>query len=173
MKFKLLSIILFLSIGSSYAVSYGKIREDFKSALYVKQQGLMKREAYYAFIEPYLQKAEKVLKIPQYYMSNSNSKLHEEYFNCLLNYNMAIFRKYTYPKAYGVVYDFKASGEKLFNIINEIKNEIQLKDLDVQKEFDMTTKLLEKTNAAYYAKLGLIKKCLFLMDSYSQAILNF
>lgn len=142
-----------LCIASKPDISYEKLRTDFKHKMFERQQGIMAEEPYMAFIELYVQEAEKKLLIPQYLMQNPSSKSCGHYFTCLLNYNVAFFHAYarTYPGAKKAVAQYEV---ELAQSIELIKAEGQLQDVDANNELKKTKELFERANRRFYKKLG-------------------
>lgn len=156
--------IILMSIFTSifaFGKSYVDIRNEFKLRLYHRQEGLMKQEKYLAFIEPYLQKAEKTLEIARYCMNNSDSRLSEDYFDCLLNFNVACFHDYIKSNTL-TQNTVEKYSKQLLSCLVQIKNKAMLNSLDVEKEFAVTSMLFDQANRAYYKALGIHKKFLLL-----------
>lgn len=142
-----------------FSISYDQAREQFKSELFRCQQHLMKQDKYYACIEPYLQEAERTLIIPQYCKKNIKLVLLSEYFSCLVAYNVTYFNNYVRPSAYGN-HQVEECANRLLQIIEKIKKEEALQDLDAQEELRKTLEIFQKANAAYYKALSFSKKSL-------------
>jgi len=133
--------------------------DRFKSGLYCMQQRLMNdREAYYRFIQPYIEEAQQTLKLVQYNPANEFCPLYRDYFDCLLDYNAYCF-EVTAHKNPRYLQTFQKVTNELRGLIEKIKKEFNLVDVNVEEEFKKTTELFQKSNRAYYAQLGLIKKC--------------
>ena len=161
---KVFLALLFLGSHSSIAPAsfYNQLRQDFKRRLYSCQVGLMKKDPYERFIEPYIQDAEKKLVIPQYGSKNPNAQGIQFYFGCLVAYNCAYFNYYAKPNAFREA-RLEYCGEELLTAIRNIQEKEKLGDVDVQVEYNKTIELFQKANIAYYKKLGLGAKAKILL----------
>lgn len=142
-----------LCIANKPEVSYEELREGFKHQLYERQQGIMDKAPYQAFIEPYIKEAEKKLSIPQYLMKNPKSKSAHWYFESLLNYNVAYFHGYARTYS-GAQKDVAQYEEVLQQSIEQIKAEGKLQEMDVKEELEKTKELFARANRRFYKKLG-------------------
>ncbi len=148
---------LLLTISTSlYSQSYDAIREEFKSCLYLCQRGMMDKNRYYSFIEPFIQEAEATLVVAKYFKEHPDSALCEEYFSTLAGYNVFLFNTYAEIPIRSIISQ-ELRVEFFKQIIEKIKNEMG-GDLNSFEEFEKTTALLYKANAAYYNKLGIHSK---------------
>lgn len=138
---------------------YSQLREEFKVDLYNHQKTLMSRDAYMNFIEPYMQEAENVLKIPHAYLESGNPELCSAYFKCLLKYNVACFHNHVRSNAERKKF-LDDRGAELVAIIGRIGGTGVVQELDVPTEFEKTSELFARANAAYYKKLGFGTKAL-------------
>src|SRR5947207_1171722 len=69
-------------------------RVIFEQAMYAKSGGILPKEEYKKLINPFLNKAEKELRSVQFCEQNSDCIECQNYFNTLLNYNVACFQNY-------------------------------------------------------------------------------
>ncbi len=181
MRIKLSYIIFFLITTSLFSVSYNETRENFKLELYYCQQGLMMKNEYYGFIEPYIQEAEKTLKVTQYCMEHSDSQASKDYLECLILYNVAWFNEYARSHSLAFVFASKARKvskkrleERMANLLSAIENikeEAQFKDLDTKEELRKTIQLFQRANAKYYKKLGIKFKLLYPVGALVSSII--
>ncbi|MEX0940843.1 MAG: hypothetical protein WDZ41_05780 [Candidatus Babeliales bacterium] len=148
------------------------LKDNFKYDLYRRQRALMGYKAYGAFIEPYLQKAEST-QLPKYCMENNERPQCQQFFTCLLNYNVAWFHHFVASTAVAsnkriadkkkVLEDAK---ESLQETINQIKqDDSRLSDLNVESALNETCALFQEANKEYYKKLSAPVKFLFFMRS--------
>lgn len=148
-----LSLALLSFSSGLFAATYQELRAGLKSKLYRCQKRVLNEEQYSEFIEPYLQEGEVTWRIPQYCHEHGDPVLMEEYFDCLVNYNLATFSQYVdrsgpYKKV------IKAAKKKLMDCIQKIKDSWGLTDLDVKDECKRTTELLHRASAHYYKNLS-------------------
>ena len=124
----------------------------------------MKRDKYDIFIERVIQEAEDTLGILKYCREHADLEMCQRYFNCLLGYNIACFQHYIKPTPITrSKYDhFK---DKLAGIIEHIKQEGGLADLNLDEELRKTCDLLYHFNVRFYKKLSLTAKCLVMMTA--------
>jgi hypothetical protein len=161
---RIIITVIFLSSGANlFATTYQELRAGLKSKLYRCQKRVLNEEQYSEFIEPYLQEGERVWEIPHYCREHSDSELMVEYFDCLVNYNVATFSQYVdrsgpYNKT------IKAAKKKLMACIQKIKDAWGLTELDVTAECKRTTDLLHRASAQYYKDLSLKYKTLCLVE---------
>ena len=153
MKKVLMSLLLLSFSSFVFSRSFDQLRQDFKQQLYQRQEGLMEQRKYEAFIEPFIKEAENKLQIPQYFSKNPNSPGIKDYFDCLLNYNVAWFHDHLTPNL-SASNSLKTRGRDLYSIIEQIKNNEQLSNLDVQEEYKKTVALFLKVNKIYCKNLG-------------------
>jgi hypothetical protein len=159
----MISIVLLSSCAGLFATTYQELRADLKNKLYRCQKRVLNEEQYSDFIEPYLQEGERVWEIPHYCREHSDSELMKEYFDCLVNYNIATFSQYVdrsgpYKKI------IKEAKKKLMACIQKIKDAWGLTELDVKDECKRTTDLLHRASAQYYKDLSFKYKTLCFVE---------
>jgi len=141
------------------AATYDQWRQKYKYDLYVSQKGVLTEDEYSEFLEPYLQEAERTLKVAEYCRAHTDSPLIEEYFACLLRYNFACFKKHiatsdAYKKR------MKISRDKLLDVMKLMKSEWDLKEFDPVDDCKKVAKIIERANEVFYKNLGVGKKAL-------------
>lgn len=159
----LLAAVALSSCAFVGASTYQELRAKLKNKLYRCQKRVMNEEQYGKFIEPYLQEGEVVWRIPHYCHEYNDPILMEQYFDCLVNYNLATFSQYVdrsgpYKKT------IKEAKKKLTTCIQAIKDAWQLTDLDVKAEVKKTTELLHRASADYYSQLSFKYKALCVFE---------
>lgn len=85
-----LMLLACVSFSLSIRSNYKNLREQFKKNCML-QYGLMAHDKYMRFIEPHIIKTEKNLRIHQFLLEPSDNPLNHQYFDCLLQYNLAYF----------------------------------------------------------------------------------
>jgi len=158
-----MSVALLSSCAGLFATTYQELRAGLKNKLYRCQKRVLNEEQYSDFIEPYLQEGEQVWEIPHYCRDHSDSEVMVEYFDSLVNYNLATFSQYVdrsgpYKKA------IKAAKKKLMACIQKIKDAWGLTELDVKDECKRTTDLLDRASAHYYKDLSFKYKTLCFVE---------
>lgn len=139
------------------AISYDEARNAFKEILYERQAGLMKKEAYFTFIESHLQEAEKTLKLAQHYKNHPNAKSIGSYFSLLADSNVASFHYYIAPNKH-TERRLAESKSDFCHLATMVKRTDKLNDINANAEADATFKLLKEANERYYKELSLKKK---------------
>jgi len=168
MKYKLLLISLLCATSSIFSINQNYLIENFKQDLFYSQRCFNNNKAkYYKFINPYIQEAERSLDIIKYISTtkeipttegtSSNSTI-RHYMQALLNYNVCFFK--VYAKSLKTSKSLENASNKLWNSIIEIKENLNLENLDANEEFNTTIALFEKVNRAYYNWLPSRKKFL-------------
>lgn len=148
-----LIFLVFSSPLFSISDYYKELRTHFKKQMYFAQAGLMKEAEYNAFIDPYLQEIEKTSKVIQYCMESHDSGLCCQYMTRLHIYNIICFHN-TVKSTQESKSALECRAEDLIELIEAIKAEGDLKDLDVQQEFKKTSDLIHRANKDYYKKLN-------------------
>lgn len=179
MLIKVSYILPFLIMQSLFSNwGYVDARGSFKKMLCDYQIGLMGRNEYYEFVEPYIQEAEKTLKVLSYCKENFESLnvdgVADWYMSCLANYTYAFFHDYVRSRSRFFAFFLNASVQKkniknhfkemtknLLDVIERIKKQTHLKDLDTQEEFEKTTKLFQDLAKNYYDTLSTKRKLLY------------
>lgn len=147
-----------LCVAGKPQVTYEKCRTEFKHSLFERQQGIMEEAECKAFIEPYVQEAERTLRITHYLKEQSVSHWTSRYFNYLLNYNVAYF--HAYAKTYSGAQDYLEQAEQeLAECIALIALREKLK-FDVKVELEKTKALFVRLNNQFYKKLGYGIRCI-------------
>lgn len=139
MKRQLLSIFLIFSISAPiFAVLYQEARQNFKAALFSKQQSMSQEECY-RFIEQYLVRAENELVVPAFCLHHFDDQLSQDYFESWLSY-----------KRLAKAQEQAAFAEKVKKILESLKAKYgELHQLNVQEEFNKTIALLKEINTAF------------------------
>lgn len=141
-----------LCIAGKPQVTYEKYRTEFKHSLFERQQGIMEEAEYKAFVEPYVQEAERTLRIAHYLKDQSVSHWTARYFNYLLNYNVAYF--HAYAKTYSGAQEYLEQAEKeLADCIGLIALRERL-SIDTKVELEKTKALCARLNHRFYKNLG-------------------
>ena len=148
---KILVGLLFLS--SAAFGSYDQMRNYFKQDLCVAQAGLMEREQYMAFIEPYMKEAEETLVTVKHCMENSESHECRHYFSYLKRYNVAYFNNYAMPDGFNAA-NLEIAEKNLAEQIELLKKAFKLKDLNTEQELSKTKDLFARANHAFYKALS-------------------
>ncbi len=153
---------LFVSCTALNAKTYEEWRAKYKHDLFESQAGVLTEAEYSDFLEPYLQEAERKLNVPEYCRAHPDSDLVKEYFDCLLRYNFACFKKYIGTKdAYKA--RMKIAYDKLLDVMARMKTEWNLDDFDPVHDCAKVTKIIKKANEVFYGKLSIKNKafCFF------------
>jgi hypothetical protein len=143
---------------------YNKAQQEFKEILYSRQIGLMDQEAYFKFIDPFLQKAEQNLRLAEHYKNNPSSASISEYFKLLADANVDSFHHYV-QQSPRTTWRVEQDKVKFSAFIEKTKTKNKLRNVDTNQELEETFKLLEEANKAYYQQLGLKHKSLLYLGS--------
>lgn len=152
--------------GSLYSDdTYENVREKFKADLYYRQGGIMSYEKYNAFIEPYLEEAERSLEVSVYMKDHPKTDAVSAYLYSLLSYNVAQFHRIALSQ-HPVLRFFRSINaeahellekdrQQLLKHIQDIKQEGSLYNLDPEIELNKTSELFYRANLAFYEKSGI------------------
>lgn len=157
-RFALLSLLTIMA-GTIAASTYEGLLQNFKEQLYNRQTMLMSnQEKYFAFITPILKQAEVQLRIPKYLKQNPNCPLAQEYFACLLNYNVYCFELYIQDAPVARAID-SYCYDRLHNVIAKIVAEMtkapdNMVQTVIEQEAINTAHFLYNANATYYEQLS-------------------
>lgn len=145
--------------GGDKESSYSELRARFESNLLRRQGGLMAPEEYARFVAPHLNKAEGALAIVGHLKQEGNipEAMRNNYFDMLLDYNVAWFIHYVNPSKDTQEY-LLIERAWLEALIKTIAQSRCIDGLSAETEMQKTTTLIEEINKDFYTKLPWYKK---------------
>lgn len=142
--------------------SYKQLEKRFAQKLCNTQGGLMPRDEYFSFIQPYLDQAKEELHVPRYLSEQAQNNLDVTiiglaYFNVLANCNVACFHHYVAnnEETGSRLEDNKKILQTTIQALAEIRAELEL---DVEDEVDKTITLFSQANKEFYNRLSFLKR---------------
>ncbi len=114
----------------------------------------MNDQKYLKFIEPWIQKAEKELTLIAYCNKNDKSKLSRDYFDCVLQYNIALAKRHLKATSDNKL-KLEESKKNLLEIITKVKaSDKELNTLNIEKEHENTCQLFLNAGKEYAKNLS-------------------
>ena len=113
----------------------------------------MRHDEYMEFIEPHIARTEKLLNVHPFLVKNSDHQVSIDYFNCLLQYNLAYFHYHVNATAKNKE-AVKTIRSQLFGLIKKINALAVPESFDVQHEFKVTIESFHTSTKEYYKKLN-------------------
>jgi hypothetical protein len=173
--FKLLALSLcLLALPLRAGSNYEKGREDFKEALFERQQGLMDHVKYADFIENPLKEAEKASPLLPFCFKHSDNEKCQNLLYALLDYNVAQFHSrmrlvdlanFAAGSATSAR-RLRVYSNEMLTAIQELKTEKELSHIDPQAELEKAQEVVAKTNDAYIKQVFGLQRFLLAKNSW-------